>query len=82
MAIVGLYIRKRWPEPLPRVTASLIWGLHSTAMQIARATDYLRGQPFIRRDGVVIFRSELTDASGQTILTLVLDALIHARPGS
>jgi len=35
-----------------------------------------------RRDGVVIFRSELTDASGQTILTLVLDTLIHARPGS
>ena len=35
-----------------------------------------------RRDGIVIFRSELTDAAGQTILTLVLDALIHARPGS
>jgi acyl dehydratase len=35
-----------------------------------------------RRDGVVILRSELTDASGQTILTLVLDTLIHARPAS
>jgi acyl dehydratase len=35
-----------------------------------------------RRDGVVIFKSELTEASGQTILTLVLDALIHARPNS
>ena len=35
-----------------------------------------------RRDGVVILRSELTDASGQTILTLVLETLIHARPAS
>ena len=35
-----------------------------------------------RRDGVAIFKSELTDESGQTILTLVLDSLIHARPKS
>ena len=35
-----------------------------------------------RRDGIVILRSELTDASSQTILTLVLDTLIYARPGS
>jgi acyl dehydratase len=35
-----------------------------------------------RRDGVVIFRTELTDGSGQTVLTLVLDALIHSRPHS
>ena len=35
-----------------------------------------------RRDGVVIFKTELTDGSGQTVLTLVLDALIHARPRS
>lgn len=35
-----------------------------------------------RRDGVVIFRTELTDESGQTVLTLVLDALIHSRPHS
>jgi acyl dehydratase len=33
-----------------------------------------------RRDGVAIFKTELTDESGQTILTLVLDSLIHARP--
>lgn len=33
-----------------------------------------------RRDGIVIFKTELTDESGQTILTLVLDSLIHARP--
>jgi acyl dehydratase len=35
-----------------------------------------------RRDGIVVFRTELTDGSGQTILTLVLDALIHSRPSS
>jgi acyl dehydratase len=35
-----------------------------------------------RRDGIVILRSDLTDASGKTILTLVLDTLVHARPGS
>jgi acyl dehydratase len=35
-----------------------------------------------RRDGIVVFRTELTDGSGQTILTLVLDALIHSRLSS
>ena len=35
-----------------------------------------------RRDGIVIFRTELIDGSGQTILTLVLDALIHSRLNS
>jgi acyl dehydratase len=35
-----------------------------------------------RRDGVVIVKTELTDGSGQTILTVVADALIHARPNS
>jgi acyl dehydratase len=35
-----------------------------------------------RRDGIVIFRTELTDGSGETVLTLVLDALIHLRPNS
>jgi acyl dehydratase len=35
-----------------------------------------------RRDGVVIIRSELTDGSGQTVLTLVFDALIHSRPNT
>jgi acyl dehydratase len=35
-----------------------------------------------RRDGIVIFGTELTDGSGQTILTLLLDALIHSRPSS
>jgi len=35
-----------------------------------------------RRDGVVIFRTELTDGSGHIVLTLVLDALIHSRPHS
>jgi acyl dehydratase len=35
-----------------------------------------------RRDGVVILKTELTDESGQTVLTLVLDTLIHLRPGS
>jgi acyl dehydratase len=35
-----------------------------------------------RRDGIVIFRTELIDGSGQTILTLVLDALIHSRLSS
>ena len=33
-----------------------------------------------RRDAIVIFKTDLTDESGQTILTLVLDSLIHARP--
>jgi acyl dehydratase len=32
-----------------------------------------------RRDGVVIVRTELSDGSGQTILTVVADALIHSR---
>jgi acyl dehydratase len=35
-----------------------------------------------RRDAVVIFRTELTDGAGQTLLTLVLDTLIHMRPSS
>lgn len=33
-----------------------------------------------RRDGVVIFRTELFDNEGKTVLILVLDALVHARP--
>lgn len=33
-----------------------------------------------RRDAVVIFRTELTDGEGRTVLILVLDVLIHARP--
>jgi hypothetical protein len=30
----------------------------------------------------LIFKTELTDGSGQVILTLVLDALIHSRPSA
>jgi acyl dehydratase len=35
-----------------------------------------------RRNAVVIIRSELVDGTGQTLLTLVLDTLIHMRPGA
>ena len=33
-----------------------------------------------RRNAVVMFRTELVDGEGRSVLILILDALIHARP--
>jgi acyl dehydratase len=33
-----------------------------------------------RRDAIVIFKTELVDGNGRSVLVLVLDALVHARP--
>lgn len=69
--IVGRSLEVRFSRPVRPGT--LITG-HS---QIQSTT--LRPE---RRDGIVTFRTELTDGSGQTILTVVTDALIHSRPSS
>jgi acyl dehydratase len=67
--IVGRSFEIRLPNPV-RPGSTL-----SGRSQIQKIT--LRPE---RRDGVVIFRTELFDNDGKTVLVLVLDALVHARP--
>jgi acyl dehydratase len=67
--IVGRSLEVRLPNPV-RPGAML-----TGKSQIQSVT--LRPE---RRNAVVIFRTELVDGDGHSVLVLVLDALIHARP--
>jgi len=67
--IVGRSLEVRLPNPV-RPGATL-----TGRSQIQSVT--LRPE---RHNAVVIFRTELVDGEGHSVLVLVLDALIHARP--